>query len=152
MMQIHALEKLFHGKPLHLEDKNEIAHFFESRHRKKLPLFTKKNKLEQQIFEKYIMNFNLKEFSAHFFENCLLFLKKDLNAEEEEKLRNFKILNYLIESIELENNLKNKLLNKIMLLFILHLAYKSVKHTGFIQNLLFFCFKSVPCFICSIYK
>lgn len=113
MMQIHALEKLFHGKPLHLEDKNEIAHFFESRHRKKLPLFTKKNKLEQQIFEKYIMNFNLKEFSAHFFENCLLFLKKDLNAEEEEKLRKFKILNYLIESIELENNLKNKLLNKI---------------------------------------
>ena len=113
MMQTHALEKLFHGKPLHLEDKNEIAHFFESRHRKKLPLFTKKNKLEQQIFEKYIMNFNLKEFSAHFFENCLLFLKKDLNAEEEEKLRKFKILNYLIESIELENNLKNKLLNKI---------------------------------------
>lgn len=113
MMQIHALEKLFHGKPLHLEDKNEIAHFFESRHRKKLPLFTKKNKLEQQIFEKYIMNFNLKEFSAHFFENCLLFLKIDLNAEEEEKLRKFKILNYLIESIELENNLKNKLLNKI---------------------------------------
>lgn len=113
MMQIHALEKLFHGKPLHLEDKNEIAHFFESRHRKKLPLFTKKNKLEQQIFEKYIMNFNLKEFSAHFFENCLLFLKKDLNAEEEEKLRKFKIINYLIESIELENNLKNKLLNKI---------------------------------------
>lgn len=113
MMQTHSLEKLFQGKPLHLDDKKEIANFFESRHRKKPLLFTKKNKLEQQIFEKYIKNFNLKEFSAHFFENCLLFLKKDLNAKEEEKLKNFKILNYLIESIELENNLKNKLLNKM---------------------------------------
>lgn len=113
MMQTHSLEKLFHGKPLHLEDKKEIANFFESHSRKKPLLFTKKNKFEQKIFEKYIKNFNLKEFSANFFDNCLLFLKKDLNAEEEEKLKNFKILNYLIESIELENNLKNKLFNKI---------------------------------------
>lgn len=113
MMQTHSLEKLFQGKPLHLDDKKEIAKFFESRHRKKPLLFTKKNKLEQQIFEKYIKNFNLKEFSAYFFENCLLFLKKDLSPEEEEKLKNFKILNYLIESIEHENDLKNKLLNKI---------------------------------------
>lgn len=96
-----------------MDEKKEIANFFESRHRKKPFLFTKKNKIEQQVFEKYIKNFNLKEFIAHFFENYLLFLKKDLNVEEEEKLRNFKILNYLIESIELENNLKNKLLNKI---------------------------------------
>lgn len=113
MMQTHSLEKLFQGKPLYSDDKKEIVGFFESHPRKKPLLFTKKNKLEQQIFEKYIKNFNLKEFSANFFDNCLLFLKKDLSAEEEEKLKNFKILNYLIESIELENNLKNKLLNKI---------------------------------------
>jgi hypothetical protein len=113
MMQTHSLEKLFQGKPLRLDDKKEIANFFEGHHRKKPLLFTKKNKLEQQIFEKYIKNFNLQEFSSHFFENCLLFLKKDLSLEEEEKLKNFKILNYLIETIELENNLKNKLLNKM---------------------------------------
>lgn len=113
MMQTHSLEKLFHGKPLHLEDKKEIANFFESHSRKKPLLFTKKNKFEQKIFEKYIKNFNLKEFSANFFDNCLLFLKEDLNIEEEEKLKNFKIVNYLIESIEFENNLKKKLFNKI---------------------------------------
>jgi hypothetical protein len=112
-MQTHSLEKLFQGKPLHLDDKKEIVNFFENHRRKKPLLFTKKNKLEQQIFEKYIKNFNLKEFSVHFFENSLLFLKKDLSPEEEKKLKNFKILNYLIESIELENNLKNKLLNKM---------------------------------------
>lgn len=113
MMQIHSLEKLFHGKLLHLEDKKEIANFFLSYSRKKPLLFTNKNKFEQTIFEKYIKNSNLKEFSANFFDNCLFFLKEDLNIEEEEKLKNFKIVNYLIESIEFENNLKNKLFNKI---------------------------------------
>lgn len=113
MMQTHSLEKLFHGKPLHLGDKKEIVNFFERRHRKKPSLFTKKSKLEQQIFEKYIKNFDLKEFSDHFFENCLLFLKKDLSSEEKEKLKNFKILNKLIETIEHENNLRNHLFNKM---------------------------------------
>lgn len=113
MMQTHPLEKLFRGKPLYLEDKKEIENFFASHSRKKPLLFTKKNNLEKKIFEKYIKNINLKEFNANFFDNCLLFLKKDLNTEEEEKLKNFKILNYLIESIECESNLKKKLLNEI---------------------------------------
>ena len=76
MMQTQSLKKLFHGKPLYLKDKKEIVNFLGGP-RKKPPLFTKKSKLEQEIFEKYIKNFNLKEVRTHFFESSLLFLKKD---------------------------------------------------------------------------
>lgn len=112
MMQTQSLEKLFHGKPLYLNDKKEIVNLFE-KSRKKSPLFTQKSKLEQEIFKKYIKNFNLKEFRTYFFESSLLFLKKNLNAEEAEELKKFKILIHLIQTIEFENDLKNKLLNKI---------------------------------------
>lgn len=112
MMQTHSLEKLFHGKALYLNDKKEIVNLFRGP-RKKSHLFTKKSKLEQEIFEKYIKNFNLKEFRTHFFESSLLLLKKGLNAEEREKIKKFQILIDLIQSIECENDLKNKLLHKI---------------------------------------
>ncbi|MES2998851.1 MAG: hypothetical protein V4700_05995 [Pseudomonadota bacterium] len=113
MLPSSALQKLWQGNSLHQEDKKEIVRLLSGKKIIKPRIFVKRDKLERSIFKTYILKGSLTDLVNRYREGLMLLFKEKLNQQERSRLKILTIITQLIQSIEIENNVKNSLYQRV---------------------------------------